>query len=105
VQFTALSDKLANMENQAEIAVIVGWIATGLGVAMWLTLIDQIKLNLKGAKGSWIVACAIVLNCVAWVSYGFLSEPHIWPVIAANLPGIVLGAVAAYTSFPFVKKK
>ncbi len=86
------------MENQAEIAQIVGSIAGSLGLLMWLTLVYQIKLNLSGQKGSTVVAAAIVINCVAWVSYGLLKMPPDWPIVVSNVPGILLGAIAAYTS-------
>jgi uncharacterized protein with PQ loop repeat len=79
-------------------AEFAGWIASILGLLMWFTLVDQIRLNLRGQKGSWMVACAIVVNCVAWVSYGALKDPCDWPIIVSNAPGIMLGFIAALTA-------
>ena len=83
---------------QSEATVIIGWIASGFGLVMWLTLVDQIRLNLRGQKGSAVVSCAIVANCTLWVAYGLLKTHPDWPIIISNVPGIVLGAIAAITS-------
>lgn len=80
-------------------ANVVGSIATVIGLLLWLTLVDQIRLNLNGQKGSVILSIAIVGNCVAWVGYGLLKNPRDWKIVIANFPGIVLGIVAAYTAF------
>ncbi len=80
------------------LADAVGWLGTAVSLGLWLTLIDQIRRNIQGQKGSWVVATAIVVNCVVWVLYGFLLSPVAWPIVVANTPGIALGSVAAYTA-------
>ena len=77
---------------------VIGSIATVIGLLLWLTLVDQIRLNLSGQKGSVILAITIVGNCVAWVSYGLLKNPRDWKLVIANSPGILLGIAAAYTA-------
>lgn len=37
------------------------------------------------------------INCVLWVSYGFFQEKKDWPIVIANLPGVILGTIAAMT--------
>lgn len=86
--------------TKADMASYAGIVASTLGLLLWLTLVDQIRRNLRGEKGSWVVATAIVFNCVAWVSYAALKNPVDWPIIVANLPGVALGAAAVFTSRP-----
>jgi len=33
-----------------------------------------------------------------WVSYGLLKQKKDWPVVIANLPGIVLGIITFITA-------
>lgn len=86
------------MGNREYMATLVGWIASIVAVVMWTSLVDQIRLNLLGQKGSVIFAIAVVLNCSLWVTYGLLKHPRLWPVVVSNLPGVVLGLIAAATS-------
>ena len=50
--------------------MLLGWIATATAVAMYLSYIDQIQLNLGGQKGSGMQPLATIGNCSICVSYG-----------------------------------
>lgn len=76
----------------------IGWVASITAVIMYLSYIDQIRLNLQGAKGSTVQPVATVVNCVLWATYGAARQKKDWPIIIANLPGIVLGLVALFTA-------
>jgi uncharacterized protein with PQ loop repeat len=78
--------------------LILGWIATATAVAMYLSYIDQIVRNLHGEKGSTLQPFATMVNCALWVSYGFLREKRDWPIVLANAPGVILGAVSLATA-------
>jgi uncharacterized protein with PQ loop repeat len=78
--------------------LILGWIATATAVAMYLSYVDQIRLNLAGDKGSTIQPLATIVNCALWVAYGFLRQKRDWPIVLANAPGVILGAVALATA-------
>ncbi len=84
--------------QQDKLIRIIGWIATITAIAMYVSYIDQITRNLAGVKGSIIQPLVTVLNCSLWTLYGALRRPKDWPIILANFPGIVLGAVAAATA-------
>jgi uncharacterized protein with PQ loop repeat len=84
--------------TQADLVAVIGWVGTVFACLLWFTFVDQIRLNLRGQKGSWVVASAVVINCITWVAYGLLSSPQVWPIVVANAPGIVLGFVAAITA-------
>ena len=86
------------LEKSESTAAIIGWMATIVGVLMWSSLADQVRLNLMGQKGSIIFAIAVVLNCTLWTIYGLKKTPRLWPVVVSNVPGIVLGLLAALTS-------
>ncbi|RZM11765.1 MAG: hypothetical protein EOP68_02880 [Sphingomonas sp.] len=79
--------------------LLLGWIATATAVAMYLSYIDQIRLNLAGDKGSTIQPLATMVNCALWVAYGFLREKRDWPIVLANAPGVLLGAIALATAW------
>lgn len=77
---------------------IIGWAASVAAVLMFVSYIDQIRLNLDGQKGSAIQAAATMVNCTLWLIYGAGKPRKDWPIIAANLPGIVVGAIAFMTA-------
>lgn len=76
----------------------VGWAASTAAVLMYLTYIDQIRLNLQGHKGSTILPVATMINCTLWTVYAAARERRDWPMIVANIPGIVLSAVSLVTA-------
>ena len=52
----------------------VGWFASIMAISMYSSYVDQIRLNLEGQKGSLVLAVATVINCSAWLVYGFIKE-------------------------------
>lgn len=52
----------------------IGWFASAMAIAMYVSYIDQIKLNLAGEKGSVLQPLAATINCIAWSAYAFLKE-------------------------------
>ncbi len=76
----------------------IGWFASIMAIIMYVSYIDQIKLNLQGEKGSVLQPLAATINCIAWTLYGSLKEKKDWPIIICNLPGIFLGGIAFYTA-------
>lgn len=83
-----MSDKLANK---------IGWFASLMGALMYLSYIDQIRLNIAGQPGSIILPTVTTINCIAWLSYGALKSKKDWPIITCNVPGIILGVITAVT--------
>jgi hypothetical protein len=75
----------------------IGWFASMMGICMFISFIDQIRLNLGGQPGSIILPLATMINCMAWTSYGALKEKRDWPLICSNGLGILLGALTAGT--------
>ena len=45
-----------------------------------------------------VAKLAAAVNCTLWVAYGLFLKPRNWPIIVANVPGVVLGIVAFFTS-------
>ncbi len=78
---------------------ILGWTATGTAMAMYISYIPQISSNLNGMKGDWLQPLVAGINCTLWVTYGILKKPkRDWPIIVANLPGIIFGFFAFLTA-------
>ncbi len=77
---------------------LLGWVATGTAILMYASFVDQIRLNLGGQPGSIVLPLAAVLNCSLWVAYGFLRPQRDWPLVLANAPGVLLGAVTVATA-------
>ena len=76
----------------------LGWAATVMAIAMYFSYIDQIRLNLSGQKGSILLPMTTIVNCLLWGAYGFLKEKRDWPIIVANIPGIILGSITLFTA-------
>ena len=85
----AMDDKIVNR---------VGWFASAMAICMFFSFIDQIRLNISGRPGSIILPRAVVVNCAAWTTYGYLKARKDWPIICANGLGIVVAAVTAATA-------
>lgn len=77
---------------------ILSLVATATSIAMYVSYVDQIRLNLAGEPGSVVQPMAAVLNCTLWVAVGLLRRPRDWAVALASAPGVVLGALAVATA-------
>ena len=77
------------LENRDYVASLIGWVATVVAILMWSSLVDQIRLNLAGQKGSVIFATAVVLNCTLWVTYSVLKKPRLWPRVIQSMAGSI----------------
>lgn len=76
----------------------IGWLATFMGFAMYFSYIDQIRLNISGQTGSVILPIITTINCITWALYGSLKAKKDWPLIVANIPGIIFGIITAITA-------
>ena len=76
----------------------IGWFATVMGVTMFFSYVDQIRLNISGHPGSVMLPIITTINCTAWVLYASLKTKRDWPVIVSNAPGILLGIITAITA-------
>lgn len=76
----------------------IGWFATFMGIAMYFSYIDQIRLNLSGQTGSMILPIITTINATAWTLYGLLKSKKDWPIIVANIPGIIFGIITFVTA-------
>jgi len=76
----------------------IGWMASVLGILMYFSYIDQIRLNILGHPGSIILPIVTTFNCSFWAFYAFFKTKRDWPLFVCNLPGIVLGIITAITA-------
>jgi uncharacterized protein with PQ loop repeat len=76
----------------------IGWAASAMAILMYFSYLDQIRLNLAGHPGSVILPAVTAVSCSFWVAYGLLLEKKNWPIVACNVPGIVLGIVTVATA-------
>ena len=76
----------------------LGWIATCTAMLMYISYFAQIVNNLNGHKSGSLQPTVAAINCILWVSYGFFQEKKDWPIVVANLPGIIFGTTAALTA-------
>jgi uncharacterized protein with PQ loop repeat len=76
----------------------IGWFATFMGIAMYFSYVDQIRLNLAGQTGSIILPIITTINATAWTMYGSSKAKKDWPIIVANIPGIIFGIITAITA-------
>jgi len=76
----------------------VSRLATIFSILMYVSYIPQIINNVGGVKGNPLQPLCAALNSILWVSYGLLKQKKDWPVIIANLPGIILGLITFMTA-------
>lgn len=76
----------------------IGWIASFLAIAMYFSFIDQIRLNMQGNHGSVLLPTITSINCAVWILYGSSKSQKDWPLIACNIPGVILGVISAITA-------
>ncbi|WP_202819746.1 SemiSWEET family transporter [Thaumasiovibrio subtropicus] len=76
----------------------IGWIASIMAMLLFVSYIDQIRLNLSGQPGSMLIPAATILNCLAWLAYGGLREQKDWPIMACNGLGVLVGGVTLATA-------
>lgn len=74
----------------------IGWTASIIAILMWLSFIDQIRLNIDGQKGSLLIPIVVVINCILWTLFG-LGKKN-WQIVASNVPGIFIGGITAITA-------
>lgn len=77
---------------------ILGWVATCTAMLMYISYFPQIMNNLHGNKSGFLQPMVAAINCTLWVCYGVFQEKRDWPIIIANTPGIIFGALAAMTA-------
>lgn len=77
---------------------IMGWIATCTAMLMYISYFPQIINNLHGAKTGFLQPMVAAINCILWVSYGFFQQKKDWPIVVANIPGVIFGTIAAITA-------
>ena len=77
---------------------ILGWVATCTAMLMYISYFPQIMNNLHGNKSGFLQPMVATINCTLWVCYGVFQEKRDWPIIIANTPGIIFGALAAITA-------
>ena len=86
------------MEN-GKLFNILGWVAMAASIGMYVSYIPQISDNLAGHKGNPLQPLVAAINCLLWVAYGFFKKPkRDFPIILANLPGIIFGLIAFATA-------
>ena len=77
----------------------LGILATCAAILMYVSYISQIYGNLHGAKSDFVQPLAASINCTLWVLYGAMKKPKAdFPIILANLPGIIFGLLAVFTA-------
>lgn len=77
---------------------ILGWVATCTAMLMYISYFPQIMNNLHGNKSGFLQPMVATINCILWVCYGVFQEKRDWPIIIANTPGVIFGALAAITA-------
>lgn len=86
------------MFSRTKLILTLGWTGSALATATYVSLIDQIRLNLDGHPGSIVLPAVAAVSCSVWVSYAFLKSPRGWPLVVCNIPGVVFGIITVITA-------
>lgn len=79
--------------------LFLGRTASLISILMYVSYIAQIISNLNGQKGNPVQPFVAAINATLWVAYGWYAPKKDWPIIIANVPGIILGLITAITCF------
>jgi len=85
------------VKKEHTLTIEIGWIASMMGICMFFSFADQIRLNLAGQPGSVILPIATMVNCTAWTLYGCLKIKKDWPLICSNGLGILFAGITVVT--------
>lgn len=85
-------------DGDSHVIRLLGWTATLSSISMYFAYIDQITRNLDGQKGSFIQPLAALISTTLWACYAYFRKQRDWPLLGANVPGIILSGVAAATA-------
>lgn len=77
---------------------IIAKVASVTAVLMFIFYFPQIIGNLNGAKGDWIQPFVAMVNCTIWTVYGLWRTKKDWPIVIANVPGVIFGGLAGITA-------
>lgn len=66
---------------------------------MYISYIPQITANLSGNPVPVLQPLCATVNATLWVTYGWLKTYKDWPVILANIPGVIFGVVTVVTVY------
>lgn len=86
------------MKKNNKLHSYIGWIASIMATIMFLSYIDQIRLNIIGKKGSIFLPITTSINCIMWLMYAYTKEQKDNPLIICNLVGIVLSIATIVTA-------
>lgn len=86
------------MSKEKKSIEVLGRAASALSVLMYISYIPQIMNNLEGNYGSPIQPFVAMINCTFWTIYGLFKKQRDWPIVIANIPGIILGSITFFTS-------
>lgn len=84
--------------NEEKRIQILGKFASLLSILMYISYIPQIMNNLAGNYGNPIQPLVAMINCIFWTIYGLFKKQKDWPIVFANIPGIILGFITFITS-------
>lgn len=91
-------EEIKQQFQETKLTIIIGRIASVLSILMYVSYIAQISNNLQGSKGSPIQPLCAAVNSTFWVIYGLLKRHRDWPIVIANIPGVILAFVTFITS-------
>lgn len=83
------------LERKSE---VVGWMASLAAIVMFVTFVDQIRLNIEGQPGSMFLPLATAVNCGMWVLYAVLKQKTDWPIVVCNALGVLMGLLTFATA-------
>ncbi len=76
---------------------IIGRTGSVLAIIMFLSNLDQARLNLQGSKGSIILPIATFFNCILWTIYAQQRKDR--PLMICNAVGIFASLASIITYF------
>ncbi|ARY90809.1 MULTISPECIES: SemiSWEET family transporter [Lacticaseibacillus] len=74
-------------------------LATFTCILMYVSYIPEIMANFSGTPVNPIQPLVAMINATLWTGYGWMKPAKDWPIIIANVPGILFGLITFVTVF------
>ena len=85
------------MDKKEKTIKFLGTLGTVIAIAMFVSLLEIARANLRGESHIFIQPIMVTLNCSIWSLYAQLKKEKF--VFWANFPGVLLGIFTVVTAF------
>ncbi|CAH1850761.1 SemiSWEET family transporter [Convivina intestini] len=97
--YVPADQKKAVDERRIKALKALSKLATLTCILMYVSYIPQIISNFSGNPVNPLQPAVAMINAILWTGYGWYKTYRDWPIIIANVPGVIFGLVTLITVY------